>query len=91
MDFNFTKDEAAGPGPGALSLAELEPGCRAVVESVDGDGAIGRRLLDLGFVPGTELCMVRRAPLGDPAEYELRGMRLCLRRTEAARIRVRVR
>lgn len=88
MDFNFTKDGAAGPGPGVLSLAELEPGSSAVVESVDGNGAVGRRLLDLGFVPGTELCVVRRAPLGDPAEYELRGMRLCLRRTEAARIQV---
>ena len=88
MDFNFTKDRATRPGPSAVSLAELEPGCTAVVESVDADGAIGRRLLDLGFVPGTELCMVRRAPLGDPAEYELRGTRMCLRRTEAARIRV---
>lgn len=96
MVFNFTQDgasrpfatEARAPASSAVSLAELEPGCAAVVESVDGDGAIGRRLLDLGFVPGTELCVVRRAPLGDPVEYELRGARLCLRRTEAARIRV---
>jgi Fe2+ transport system protein FeoA len=33
--------------------------------------------------------VLRRAPLGDPVEYELRGYRLCLRRTEAMRIRVR--
>lgn len=47
---------------------------------------IPRRLLDLGFVPGTPVLVVRRAPLGDPLELELRGYRLCVRRTEAERI-----
>ncbi|TDI20188.1 MAG: ferrous iron transport protein A, partial [Acidobacteria bacterium] len=44
---------------------------------------------DLGFVPGTLVEVRRRAPLGDPVEFELRGTHLCLRRGEAARIRVR--
>ena len=70
------------------TLADLEPGAGARVASVDSAGALGRRLLDLGFVPGTEVRVVRRAPLGDPVEYELRGYRLCLRRSEALRIRV---
>jgi ferrous iron transport protein A len=70
-------------------LADLEPGSAARVEAVDGACAIGRRLLDLGFVPGTDIRVVRRAPLGDPVEYELRGYRLCLRRSEALRIQVR--
>jgi Fe2+ transport system protein FeoA len=48
----------------------------------------GRRLLDLGFTPGSRVRVVRRAPLGDPVEYELRGSRICLRRSEAERIRV---
>ena len=73
----------------AVALADLEPGDAACVERVDSGSAIGRRLLDLGFVPGTEVRVVRRAPLGDPVEYELRGYRLCLRRTEALRIEVR--
>ena len=96
MDFNFTmkptsRGTGTAPPPEPASLAELTPGSEAVVTAVDGDGAIGRRLLDLGFVPGTVVRVVRRAPLGDPVEYELRGARLCLRRSEAARIRVRPR
>jgi len=70
------------------SLADLAPGAAARVESVDPGSPLGRRLLDLGFVPGTEVRVVRRAPLGDPVEYELRGYRLCLRRSEALRIQV---
>ena len=69
------------------SLADLRPGAAARVASVD-PCPIGRRLLDLGFVPGTGVQVVRRAPLGDPVEYELRGYRVCLRRSEALRIRV---
>jgi ferrous iron transport protein A len=70
------------------SLADLEPGARARVAAVDAGSAIGRRLLDLGFVAGTAVRVVRRAPLGDPVEYELRGYRVCLRRSEALRIQV---
>jgi len=77
----------AAPPP-ALSLADLEPGADARVEGVEAGTPIGRRLQDLGFVPGTPVRVLRRAPLGDPVEYELRGYRLCLRRTEARRIRV---
>jgi Fe2+ transport system protein FeoA len=72
----------------ALTLAEVLPGSSARVVAVDPQSAIGRRLLDLGFVAGTEVQVLRRAPLGDPVEYELRGYRVCLRRTEALRIAV---
>ena len=72
-----------------LALADLAPGAAGVVQAVDARSPIGRRLLDLGFVPQTRVHVVRRAPLGDPLEFELRGTRLCLRRTEAARILVR--
>jgi ferrous iron transport protein A len=77
----------------ALTLDALPPGSTAVVEGVGGGpggaSAIEQRLRDLGLVPGTTVRVLRRAPLGDPTEYELRGYRLCLRRTEAARVRVR--
>jgi Fe2+ transport system protein FeoA len=93
MDFNFKRSEPPTPAEAADAqlgcLADLPPGASARVESVASDGALARRLLDLGFVPGTEVSVVRRAPLGDPAEYELRGTRLCLRRSEASRVRVR--
>jgi ferrous iron transport protein A len=71
------------------TLAALRPGSVAVIESVDASDPIGRRLLDLGFVPGTFVRVLRRAPLGDPVAYELRNTRLCLRRQEALRVRVR--
>lgn len=70
-------------------LTALPPGSRAVVVAVDDSGPIGRRLLDLGLLPGTPVRAIRHAPLGDPGIYELRGYRLCLRRTETDRIRVR--
>jgi ferrous iron transport protein A len=60
-----------------------------VIESVDATSGIGRRLLDLGFIPSTPVRTLRRAPLGDPASYELRGTRICLRASEALRILVR--
>jgi Fe2+ transport system protein FeoA len=65
---------------GAVPLASLLPGDCGLVESVDADTPVGRRLADLGFLPRTEVRVVRRAPLGDPIEYELRGYRLCMRR-----------
>ena len=74
--------------PAPLSLADLAPGGSARVAAVDPQSPIGRRLLDLGFVPGTAVQVVRCAPLGDPMEYALRGYRVCLRRSEALRIEV---
>ncbi len=73
----------------SVSLASLEVGATARVVSVEDESPAGRRIQDLGFVPGTLVEVRRRAPLGDPVEFELRGTRLCLRRREAARIRVR--
>jgi ferrous iron transport protein A len=72
----------------SLRLADLAPGDVAVIEHVDESSPLGRRLLDLGLVPGTRIQLRRLAPLGDPLEFELRGYRLCLRRTEALKVRV---
>ena len=70
-------------------LSGLSPRQEAVIESVDTDSPIGRRLLDLGFIKGSVVRVVRRAPLRDPVEYEIRGTRICLRRSESNLIRVR--
>lgn len=81
---------AAGDAPVDV-LAALEPGVRArVVELLGADPALRRRLCDLGFAPGTEVDVVRRAPMGDPVVYRLRGFELCLRRAQAGAIRVEV-
>ena len=74
--------------PKGLTLADLPPGAWAVVTGVSPDLPVGRRLLDLGFVPKTPIRVLRRAPLGDPTSYELRGMRICLRREEARNVLV---
>ena len=72
-----------------IAVSDLPPGASGVIERLDDSGPIGLRLLELGFVPGTPVEVVRRAPLGDPTVYAVRGTRFCLRRTEASRILVR--
>ncbi len=87
-NFNTDRPNADGQGPTALDLTALVPGGEGRVVAVHESGPVGRRLLDLGFLPGTRIKMIRRAPLGDPVLYELRGYRLCLRRVDAARVEV---
>ena len=77
--------ERADPG---VPLSTLAAGRHATVLSVDASTPQSRRLLDLGFIPGTSVRVVRRAPLGDPIAFYLRGGQICLRRTEAERVRV---
>jgi len=70
-----------------LAPSDVAPGELAVVDEVtDHEGPVGRRLSDLGFLPGTEVLVVRRAPLRDPTIYQLRGNQMCLRKAEAQRI-----
>jgi ferrous iron transport protein A len=71
-----------------VPLSSLARGDRAIVLDVDASTPEGRRLLELGFLPETEIRVVRRAPLGDPIAFYLRGAQICLRHSEAARIRV---
>jgi Fe2+ transport system protein FeoA len=88
MSIQPQPDPQESPTP-SCSLAELEKGERGVVVEVDAATPVGRRLLDLGFVPRTPVTVVRNAPLGDPVEYEVRGTRFCLRRAEARLVQVR--
>ena len=79
------------PGPdgnGAIPLLELPVGRAARIAPPVGSEAIPSRLEDLGFVPGTRLVVVRRAPFGDPIELEIRGYRLCLRAEQIVGLRV---
>jgi len=68
-----------GAGPARLPLAQLPIGVRARLCEAGPGSSIAARLADLGFVPGTILSVVRRAPFGDPVEIAIRGYRLCLR------------
>lgn len=69
-----------------ISLDELAENETACIIEINSDGKMKRRLLDMGIVPGTEICLKRRAPLGDPLEFYVLGYRLSLRRSDAADI-----
>jgi Fe2+ transport system protein FeoA len=70
------------------TLEQLKPGEAGVVFKVEGEDEVALRLSDLGFWPGTRVVVVRRAPLGDPVHYQLRGFDLALRSNEARRVLV---
>lgn len=70
------------------ALAELPVGARGRVHSIEGDDELSVRLMEMGLTPGVEVAVVGTAPLGDPLELELRGYRLSVRRSEAARVQV---
>lgn len=73
----------------AKILSELSIGERCVVVKVNGEGAIRRRLFDMGVTPGTEIVLRKKAPLGDPLEIRIRGYELTLRKAEASCVEVR--
>jgi ferrous iron transport protein A len=69
-------------------LDQLPVGARGRVHSVAGEDELSLRLLEMGLTPGVEIAVVGTAPLGDPLELELRGYRLSVRRSEAARVQI---
>lgn len=71
-----------------LSLDQLKVGESAKVLSIHGEGAVKRRLMDMGLTKNVRLTVRKLAPLGDPIEINLRGYELTLRKSEAAYILV---
>ena len=70
-------------------LSQLEIGEKCTVTAVNGEGAIRRRLFDMGITPGAEVYLRKKAPFGDPLEISLRGYELTLRKAEAAHVEVK--
>lgn len=68
-------------------LADLQPGQSGTVKAM-GESHAALRLQELGLLPGTVVQLLRRAPLGDPLELQLRGYCLSLRKAEAAQVRI---
>jgi len=81
-------NRSANAGRGTTTLNALPHGREARVVSVEGEGAIARRLMEMGVVPGAPVCVIKAAPLGDPIEVRVRGYHLALRRAEAQTIKV---
>ena len=71
-----------------MTLTDLSVGENGKVVSVRGEGAIARRLMEMGVVPGVSIKIVKAAPFGDPLEIRVRGYSLALRRNEADTVEV---
>lgn len=72
------------------TLNMLETGQKARVIQVRGGGRSRKRLLEMGMVPGTVLSVTKKAPLGDPVDFKLKGYNLSLRKAEAESVVVEV-
>lgn len=70
------------------TLRETAVGATAKVKKLHGEGAIKRRIMDMGLTKGTEVFVRKVAPLGDPIEIKVRGYELSLRKADAEHIEV---
>ena len=71
------------------TLKDINVGEHAVIEKLHGEGALKRRIMDMGLTKGTEVYVRKVAPLGDPMELTVRGYELSVRRADAELIEVR--
>ncbi len=71
-----------------MRLNELHINDKARIKTVGGEGALRQHLLDMGMIPGAELCVVKFAPMGDPMELKIHGYELTLRLDDAKHIEI---
>lgn len=71
-----------------IPLKNLSLGKKARVKVLTSDGAIRRRMLDLGLISDTEVEVLQKSPSGDPTAYHIRGAVIALRSEEAGKILV---
>ncbi|MGI6204451.1 MAG: FeoA family protein [Anaerovoracaceae bacterium] len=70
------------------TLRETSVGDTVRITRINGQGAIKRRIMDMGLTKGTEVYVRKLAPLGDPIELTVRGYELSVRKADAERIEV---
>ncbi|MGN0728521.1 FeoA family protein [Treponema sp.] len=70
------------------TLREAQIGSTVKVKKINGEGALKRRLMDMGFTNGCEVYVRKVAPLGDPVEVTIRGYELSVRKNDAENIEV---
>lgn len=68
------------------TLSKAKVGSSVTIKSVEGQGALRQRILDMGLTKGTLVHVLKLAPLGDPMEISIRGYELSLRNAEAEQI-----
>lgn len=70
------------------TLKEVKCGETVKVVKLNGEGAVKRRIMDMGITKGTEIYLRKVAPLGDPVEVTVRGYELSVRKADAEMIEV---
>ena len=70
------------------SLRDVPVGSTVKVLKIEGDGAVKRRIMDMGITKGTDIFVRKVAPLGDPVELTIRGYELSVRKDDAETIKV---
>ena len=70
------------------TLDKLRTGSKGIIKSIGGEGALRRRLLDMGLTPNTTVMVRKVAPLGDPIELHLRNYELTIRQDDARKIEI---
>ena len=70
------------------TLNDIKKGEIVKVKKLHGEGALKRRIMDMGITKGVSICLRRVAPLGDPLEINLRGYELSIRKADAALIEI---
>lgn len=71
-----------------MTLKEVKPGNTVKVTKISGEGAIKRRIMDMGLTKGVEIFVRKVAPLGDPVEITVRGYELSVRKYDAELVEV---
>ncbi len=71
-----------------MTLREVPVGKTVVVSKITGEGAVKRRIMDMGITKGVEIYVRKVAPLGDPVEVTVRGYELSLRKEDAKMVEV---
>ena len=72
------------------TLKDIKVGSSATVIRIEGEGAIRRRIMDMGITKGTQILVKKVAPLGDPLELTVRGYQLSIRKEDAKKIFVEI-
>ncbi len=70
------------------TLRDVAIGDTAVIKKLHGEGAVRRRIMDMGLTRGTQVQVRKLAPLGDPMELTVRGYELSLRKADASNIEI---
>ena len=70
------------------TLKDVKPGQTVTIVKLHGEGAVKRRIMDMGLTKGTEVYVRKVAPLGDPIEVNVRSYELSLRNADCEQIEV---